>query len=371
MNGQWVGKYTGDNNGRITVNMDDRGDNFEGVIYLIESNQALPSTSAIFRTTNKEETFNIRIPYLEPLNPNTGLPDTWTNVKKLYAPNTIFPEHADVKGRWNNEKFVLEWETSTGTSGVAHLQKSKAGEPSEYPPLRTNWEGFKKHVSMLEGRKYLFRGQNEPWRLRTAFHRTGRADLTRFTSIDIPALHRHLSARTKHQFNLDNSNENGAFFNLIQHHGYPTPLLDWTYSPYVAAFFAFRNITKRQEETATDNDVVRIFVFDHKQWESDFNQVHHLLIAGPHLSTSELIAIENERMIPQQAMSTLTNIDDIESYIMSRETEDKVYLRVIDIPVKERTAVNNELSSMGITAGALFPGLDGACEELKERFFKI
>jgi len=44
---------------------------------------------------------------------------------------------------------------------------------------------------------------------------------------------------------------------------------------------------------------------------------------------------------------------------------------VIDLPVKERTLVMNELGYMGITAGSLFPGLDGACEELRERFFPL
>ena len=28
-----------------------------------------------------------------------------------------------------------------------------------------------------------------------------------------------------------------------------------------------------------------------------------------------------------------------------------------------------ELSFMGITAGSMFPGIEGACEELKERMF--
>jgi hypothetical protein len=90
-----------------------------------------------------------------------------------------------------------------------------------------------------------------------------------------------------------------------------------------------------------------------------------------HLSVLEFIAIENERMIPQQAASTLTNIDDIETYIKTRETIKKTqYLGAIDLEMRDRKRVMRELSSMGITAGSLFPGLDGACEELKERFFE-
>lgn len=57
----------------------------------------------------------------------------------------------------------------------------------------------------------------------------------------------------KHVFNLEDKNDFGAFINLIQHHGYPTPVLDWSYSPYVAAFFAFRGITNEQAAKAPQN----------------------------------------------------------------------------------------------------------------------
>jgi len=77
-------------------------------------------------------------------------------------------------------------------------------------------------------------------------------------------------------------------------------------------------------------------------------------------------------MIPQQAASTITNIDSIEEYIQSLETiSKKTYLSAIDLPIHERRQAVRELSYMGITAGSLFPGLDGACEELKERNFEI
>lgn len=183
-------------------------------------------------------------------------------------------------------------------------------------------------------------------------------------------LHRHLSARTKHVFRLTIPDENGAFFNLVQHHGYPTPLLDWTYSPYVAAFFAYREVSSRGADAVQEDRKVRIFVFDQALWKKSFHQVTQLLIPEPHVSISEFIAVENERMIPQQAASTVTNIDDIESYIASKEAEvGKTFLSAIDLPAMDRKGVMQELSYMGITAGSLFPGLDGACEELRERNF--
>jgi hypothetical protein len=83
------------------------------------------------------------------------------------------------------------------------------------------------------------------------------------------------------------------------------------------------------------------------------------------------MAIENERLIPQQSASTVTNLDDIETSIRSKETTEKSYLTAIDLPVRERKKVVQELSHMGITAGSLFPGLDGACEEMRERNFDI
>ena len=179
-------------------------------------------------------------------------------------------------------------------------------------------------------------------------------------------MHRHLSGRTSHIFNLEIPNENGAFLNLVQHHGYPTPLLDWTYSPYVAAFFAFRKVPKNGKT----EDFIRIYIFDHEKWRSHWIQLVMLNTAGLHLSIMEFLAIENERLIPQQAVTTVTNIDDIESYIKEKETQGKCsYLTAIDIPVMERNKVMHELSFMGITAGSMFPGLDGACEELREKMF--
>jgi FRG domain len=170
----------------------------------------------------------------------------------------------------------------------------------------------------------------------------------------------------------EHTNENGAFFNLVQHHGYPTPLLDWTYSPYVAAFFAYRGISKEEANSAAEERKVRILVFDQAQWRSDWNQLLALVLPALYLSIGEFMAIENERMIPQQAVSTVTNIDDIESYIKFGESQrGKTYLSAIDLPVQDREKVVQELRYMGITAGSMFPGLDGACEELKERNFEI
>lgn len=84
----------------------------------------------------------------------------------------------------------------------------------------------------------------------------------------------------------------------------------------------------------------------------------------------EFIAIDNPRLVPQQAVTTVTNIDDIEAYILECEaTTNETYLQAIDIPAIHREEAMRDLRFMGITAGSMFPGIDGVCEELRETNF--
>jgi hypothetical protein len=370
LNGQWIGIYTGTTGGRIILNIDERENVYQGSAYLVPTESLkLPATAAFFRTVDKNiTTFEFRTDSILAIDPDTLSAVTWEKVKHRFPETVAFSKYADVNGSLEGDTLKLSWKSDLDATGECTLLGSDAAKPSELAATNMSWPEYKAHVAALKGRRYLFRGQDGPWRLRTSFHRTGRADLNRYLNEDIKGLLNHLSARTKHFFRLDVPDELGAFFNLVQHHGYPTPLLDWTYSPYVAAFFAYRRAPRKQNCPTVTDRKVRIHVLDLK-WREHYQQWLYLLFPAPQVSIAEFISIENERMIPQQAASTLSSVDDIEGYIRSKETAEKKYLSAIDLSIEERDAVMEDLSYMGITAGSLFPGIDGACEELRERNF--
>lgn len=369
MNGQWIGTYTGADTGNIHVNVDETELNYRGVAYLWPFDQKLPPVAGYFTTPNKEKEFSFRTEGIDAIDRVTCDAVPWKAIQDKYPEGTNFSAYADVRGSFDESSLTLSWITDTGVTGSCLLPRSKADQPSEIVPVEQDWNTYRESGIWLASKRPLFRGQNSRWRLRTPFHRKGRADLRWFVFKDIPALRRHLSARTKHVFKLQYLEEFGAFINLVQHHGYPTPVLDWTYSPYVAAFFAYRGITNEQAAAAKPDDKVRIIVFDSAAWVRSFQAVIQIVHPQLYVTVREFDAIENERMIPQQAASTMTSIDDIETYIRSRENETTKYLQAIDLPVRDRKQAVRELSYMGITAGSLFPGLDGACEELSEQNF--
>jgi len=105
-------------------------------------------------------------------------------------------------------------------------------------------------------------------------------------------------------------------------------------------------------------------------WEQQFEPVAAIAFGRPHFSMVEPLSIENPRALPQQSVSSVTNLDDVETFIQNQEiSTEREFLSAIDLPFASRRKVMQELSAMGITAGSLFPGLDGACEELRGRFF--
>lgn len=365
MKGQWIGTFGGQISGDIVINVDEVGDRFIGSAFTLPGDPQFPQAVSNFVTDNRSPDFTGSAA-VTPIDPRNGLPCRWEDIESLYITGTNHSKSAKITGHFETNSLTLKAETDIGIVIESNIIKKPFTDRSELRGETKTWDEYKSYVATLSENECFYRGQREPWKLRTSFHRRGRYDLFRFLTEDIRILHRRLTAKTEHIFNLQIPDENGAFLNLAQHHGYPTPLLDWTLSPYVAAFFAFRYVPRK----SLGDDNVRIFIFDQRKWKSDWGQLSLLNAPGLHLSILEFLAIENERLIPQQAATTLSNVDDIETYVGKKQDEKQCsYLWAIDIPQTERNKVIKELSYMGITAGSMFPGFDGACEELREKLF--
>ncbi|MCG8016838.1 MAG: FRG domain-containing protein [Candidatus Thiodiazotropha sp. 'RUGA'] len=373
MKGQWHGEYSGSEQGYLILNIDEIENQYYIRAYFIPKNTDTPLFTFYYITNTNEplQILNVKIDVVDKFN---RLPTTWKKIKGLYPNISSPPENAKVKILFENDLLKLNLKSNrvkakTNIEIDINFESSTKQELTEsnIQSETMSWKEFKNFVSDNSKYNYLYRGQKKPWPLTTSFHRRGRFEMLRFVSNDVQQLHRRLSAMTTHYFNLNNSNENGSFFNLIQHHGYPTPLLDWTLSPYIAAYFAFKDWPKNH----TGSENVRIYIFNIEEWTKNNQQIQHLDPAMLHLSLSEFIAIDNPRLITQQSKTTITNIYDIEAYIrMAESTKDGIwYLKAIDIPANEREFTINELRIMGITSGSMFPTLDGVCAELKETNF--
>jgi hypothetical protein len=366
LSGQWMAGYAGSNSGTIVIEIDEIGDHYEGAACVWDSAPGYPSSLVRFRTPSKNLSQAMTGLQVVPMD-SRGTFLSSEQLAAMLPAGVAFPATADVSFDLQDSTLTVQWKIPV-SFGAATATKTRAGEESEIVPrsLR-NWPAFKAYVNGLERQRYVFRGQeNNRWRLRSSFYRTGRANLQRFGTIDTAALHKALSALTKYNFDLNNPLHYAAFINLAQHHGYPTPLLDWTWSPYVAAFFAYQKIRPGDVKRGAK---VRIFKFDLREWNK-LPQLNKVFPAPLHVSVLDALAFDNPRVIPQQAISTMSNVDDIEAHIRVNEGKrGTTYLEAIDLPARDRQGVMEELALMGVTAGSLFPGLDGACESLREQNF--
>ncbi|MCT7575290.1 FRG domain-containing protein [Aliarcobacter butzleri] len=232
------------------------------------------------------------------------------------------------------------------------------------------WEQYNNWLKQnyADSYQYLFRGQEDSsWILETSFHRISEPsnlNLEVYIQNIIPEVHNQMVSKGFEAYNLNDIQSFNSFLAKLQHHSFPTPLLDWTYSPYIAAYFGIKSTQKHI------SPYFSIYVFDYIRWIRNNYQPTNLLIKEPFVSTFKPYYFNNPRLITQNSILTITNQKNIEEYLLNMgKKQETVYLYKINIPKSEISKIKEDLDNRGINENILFPSLDGICSNMKRNFF--
>jgi hypothetical protein len=171
---------------------------------------------------------------------------------------------------------------------------------------------------------------------------------------------RELYPELEQAFDLQDQAQRMEFLSVAQHHGYPTPFIDFTDSPFVAAYFAVRDAKQGSPSRILSENiqVLSLFKSSNKALAYDFVRP---------------LPKHNKRIVVQQGVFVLSMKSDLMRYLATLAGTLKLQ---VDVPpssvlrkplvggflleVPDKNEILKDLDLMGINEYTLFGGLDGA-----------
>jgi hypothetical protein len=192
------------------------------------------------------------------------------------------------------------------------------------------------------------------------------------TVTGIPAKRWELSSRFEPSDSYTHPPQGYRFMTFLRQNGFPSPLLDWTRSPYVAAFFAF------QRADPKDGEFTAIFEYLEDKGTKNMNlNGANIRLCGPWIGT-------DKKHFLQQSYYTVCRKGENKTLHYARhdevfegreegqdnDEEQDILTRYL-IPVSERKRVLQKLRLMNITPYSLFESTENLLELIASDVIRI
>jgi hypothetical protein len=242
---------------------------------------------------------------------------------------------------------------------------------------------FDNHDSKIDRHRsnHVYRGvADKDFRLQTSIQRLGRkpSDLE-------SNLIRNFKKYSPINTLVDNYNNIWNWIALGQHHGLPTRLLDWTFSPYVALHFLTEDISTYDKDGViwmVDFDKIRNFYPDNLKGRLKKDQIFSLTslelkeeIGDSIEDINTYLSKKQDAMIffePPSIDDRIVNQYGIFSFMLDPNSDKLKWLegkaglmKKIIIPKELKWEIRDKLDQANISERIIYPGLDGISKWLK------
>jgi hypothetical protein len=230
------------------------------------------------------------------------------------------------------------------------------------------WDKFHDvNAKLLERGDFIWRGQRCDWPLKSKFDRIVKSNREVKLKEHETAFRRAIKGRRGN--NPPQLNKTEDIWSLGQHYGLATPLLDWTESPFVGAYFAFR---EKNDPNENDIDSSYRFIYalskDICRWGPSISS--EIQPYDRYIKFVEPLSDENPRLLNQRGLFTIPMSEEVDIEITvqrcyaadPQKGRNRIIFVRIEIPESERENCLRNLNRMNINHATLFPDLIGAAD---------
>jgi len=270
-----------------------------------------------------------------------------------------------------------------------------------------NWNEFEKKLKELyirhpkkpeDGKfhsRFLFRGQaDSEWKVETTLDRyvkVNEPQLDYYKSIsivkaeietytgerwDIPPIQEHPAYSEKVRMDDLEIPIAWEYMIYLRHHGFPSPLLDWTRSQYIAAFFAFDGVSEKKNSGSVAIYVYREYAGRGKNSSSTAPWIasigHNVKTHQRHfIQQCEYTLCHKIKEKKHSMEVTREAVYGSHEEVFSDDSEYQNLLWKFIIPKKEFIPVQKKLDAMNINAHSLFGSEESLMKTIALREFKL